>query len=100
MTKVAQESLSALRTVQAFDAAKEEEGKFHQRVDRVLDLARKEAIASGIFFGATGWSGNVTLLALLGYGSCHGSLYALKLVSDVFMLHRRHTREPRQHHHG
>ena len=34
----------------------------------MLSLARKEAIASGIFFGSTGWSGNVTLLGLLGYG--------------------------------
>ena len=68
MTKVAQEALSALRTVQAFNAGKQEEGKFHERVGTVLSLARKEAIASGIFFGATGWSGNVTLLALLGYG--------------------------------
>ncbi|KAI0705315.1 P-loop containing nucleoside triphosphate hydrolase protein [Cerioporus squamosus] len=68
MTKVAQEALSALRTVQAFNSAKQEEGKFHQKVETVLTLARKEAIASGIFFGATGWSGNVTLLALLGYG--------------------------------
>jgi putative ABC transport system ATP-binding protein len=38
-------------------------------VKTVLGLARKEALATGIFFGATGWSGNVTLLALLGYGS-------------------------------
>ena len=68
MTKVAQEALSALRTVQAFNSAKQEEGKFHEKVNTVLTLARKEAIASGIFFGATGWSGNVTLLALLGYG--------------------------------
>jgi putative ABC transport system ATP-binding protein len=60
--------LSALRTVQAFNAHPQEEGKFHQKVLIVLDLARKEAIASGIFFGSTGWSGNVTLLALLGYG--------------------------------
>ena len=83
MTKVAQESLSALRTVQAFDAAKQEEGKFHQRVDTVLSLARKEAIASGIFFGATGWSGNVTILALLGYGSSFLSLYAHKNCANV-----------------
>ncbi|CDO72646.1 hypothetical protein BN946_scf184985.g65 [Trametes cinnabarina] len=68
MTKVAQEALSALRTVQAFNAAPQEQEKFHQKVTTVLTLARKEAIASGIFFGATGWSGNVTLLALLGYG--------------------------------
>ena len=69
MTKVAQEALSALRTVQASNAHKQEEAKFHQKVGTVLALARKEAIASGIFFGATGWSGNVTLLALLGYGA-------------------------------
>ncbi|KAI0827647.1 P-loop containing nucleoside triphosphate hydrolase protein [Trametes gibbosa] len=68
MTKVAQEALSALRTVQAFNASPQEADKFHQRVNQVVTLARKEAIASGIFFGATGWSGNVTLLALLGYG--------------------------------
>ncbi|KAG2153205.1 P-loop containing nucleoside triphosphate hydrolase protein [Suillus clintonianus] len=68
LTKVAQESLSALRTVQAFNARDQEEAKFHDRVTHVLGLARKEAVASGIFFGSTGWSGNVTMLGLLGYG--------------------------------
>ncbi|EGO26419.1 hypothetical protein SERLADRAFT_360705 [Serpula lacrymans var. lacrymans S7.9] len=68
MTKVAQESLSALRTVQAFNAPPQEQQKFHDRVGTVLTLARKEAVATGIFFGSTGWSGNVTLLGLLGYG--------------------------------
>ncbi len=66
--KVAQESLSALRTVQSFNAHKAEQEKFDERVGTVLSLARKEAVASGIFFGSTGWSGNVTLLALLAYG--------------------------------
>ncbi|KDQ50907.1 hypothetical protein JAAARDRAFT_41689 [Jaapia argillacea MUCL 33604] len=78
MTKVAQEALSALRTVQAFNAAPQEQQKFHERVTNVLTLARKEAIASGVFFGATGWSGNVTLLALLGYG---GTLVAKGIIS-------------------
>ncbi|PPQ64552.1 hypothetical protein CVT24_008454 [Panaeolus cyanescens] len=68
MTKVATESLSALRTVQSFNAIPQEEKKFHERIQNVLTLARREAIASGIFFGSTGWSGNVTILALLGYG--------------------------------
>ncbi|TFK44954.1 P-loop containing nucleoside triphosphate hydrolase protein [Crucibulum laeve] len=68
MTKVASESLSALRTVQAFNAIPQEEEKFHEKVKKVLVLARREAIASGIFFGTTGWSGNITLLGLLGYG--------------------------------
>lgn len=66
--QVAQESLSALRTVQAYNAHHYEQRKFSYRVQQVFTLARKEAVASGIFFGSTGWSGNVTLLALLGYG--------------------------------
>ncbi|KAF6763007.1 ATP-binding cassette transporter [Ephemerocybe angulata] len=68
MTKVATESLSALRTVQAFNALPQEEARFHEKVSKVITLARKEAIASGIFFGSTGWSGNLTILCLLGYG--------------------------------
>ncbi|KAF9486088.1 hypothetical protein BDN70DRAFT_794900 [Pholiota conissans] len=68
MTKVATESLSALRTVQSFNSIPQEEKKFHEKVAHVLTLQRREAIASGIFFGSTGWSGNVTLLGLLGYG--------------------------------
>lgn len=68
MTKVATESVSALRTVQAFNAIPQEEQKYHEKVTDALKLQRKEAIASGIFFGSTGWSGNVTLLGLLGYG--------------------------------
>lgn len=54
--------------MQAFNAVPQETQKFHERVQNVLALAQKEAVASGIFFGSTGWSGNVTLLALLGYG--------------------------------
>lgn len=69
MTKVANESLSALRTVQAFNAQSQERQKFHEKIVDVLTLARREAVASGIFFGSTGWSGNVTLLCLLGYGN-------------------------------
>lgn len=79
MTKVATESLSALRTVQSFNAVPQEEQKFHERVIHVLKLQKKEAIASGIFFGSTGWSGNVTLLGLLGYGMFLYRLFLEKL---------------------
>ncbi|KAI9460340.1 P-loop containing nucleoside triphosphate hydrolase protein [Russula earlei] len=84
MSKVAQEALAALRTVQSFNAAPHEENKFSERVERVLTLARREAIASGIFFGSTGWSGNVALLALLGYGGSlvsHGQISVGELTS-------------------
>lgn len=84
MTKVATESLSALRTVQAFNAVPQEQRKFHDRINKILVLARKEAIASGIFFGSTSWSGNITLLALLGYGGTlvsHGTISVGDLTS-------------------
>jgi ABC-type multidrug transport system fused ATPase/permease subunit len=84
--QVAQESLSALRTIQAFNARDQEEGKFHDRVTHVLALARKEAVASGIFFGSTGWSGNVTILGLLGYGlwPVHGFLVSWCKTLNIF----------------
>ncbi|KAF8339323.1 P-loop containing nucleoside triphosphate hydrolase protein [Amanita rubescens] len=78
MTKVGSEALTALRTVQAFNAQQQEELKFSEKVEKVLQFARKEAIASGIFFGSTGWSGNVTLLGLLGYG---GTLVSSGVIS-------------------
>ncbi|TFL00627.1 P-loop containing nucleoside triphosphate hydrolase protein [Pterulicium gracile] len=78
LTKSANESLSAYRTVTASNAQALEQQKFGTGVQKVFDLARKEAVASGIFFGSTGWSGNVTLLALLGYG---GSLVTQGAIS-------------------
>ncbi len=97
MTKVAQEALTGLRTVQAFNSAKQEEAKFHEKVGTVLTLARKEAIASGIFFGATGWSGNVTLLALLGYGR-----WRVRTVRSLAepRFYRRHACQQGHHHDG
>ena len=67
--------------MQAYNANNQEERKFHDRVNNVLTLARKEALASAIFFGSTGWSGNVTLLALLGYGEIEPLLTAADLLS-------------------
>lgn len=90
MTKVASESLSALRTVQAFNALPQEEQKFTDRVNAILSLARKEAVASGIFFGSTGWSGNVTLLCLLGYGMANDDIAVRKLIRSL--SYRRKSR--------
>ncbi|KAB5588714.1 ATP-dependent permease [Ceratobasidium theobromae] len=81
MTKacgVANEALSAVRTVQAFTAAPREEVRFNAKVSEVKSLAIKEARAAALFFGATGWSGNVVVLGLLAYG---GSLVSRGLIS-------------------
>lgn len=53
----------------AFNAQALEGSRFSHKVDKVFQLAKKEAIASGIFFGGSGLTGNLTMLCLLGYGT-------------------------------
>ena len=78
MSNVAQECLSAVRTVQVHNAAPFENEKFATKVDDVFQLARKEAIATAIFYGCTGFAGNITILCLLGYG---GTLVSRGVIS-------------------
>ncbi|GAA6033757.1 hypothetical protein JCM8097_004420 [Rhodosporidiobolus ruineniae] len=74
MVAVSEERLGAIRTVQAFNAVEPTETRFFkQKVDKIYELAKKEAWASGLFFGGAGFAGNTTLIALLAYG---GSLVA------------------------
>lgn len=69
MIALAEERLSSVRTVQAFNAVEPlETNRFSKKANDILDLAKKEAYASGLFFGGAGFSGNLTLLALLTYG--------------------------------
>lgn len=49
-----------LRTARGALQPKYYQAKFGDRINLVLDLALKEAITTGIFFGSTGWSGNMT----------------------------------------
>ncbi|PVF93544.1 putative ATP-binding cassette transporter [Serendipita vermifera] len=68
MSDTAQESISALRTVQAANAEGHALKLFSKDVDSVLSLQKKEALATATFYGSTGLAGNITILALLGYG--------------------------------
>lgn len=68
ITKLGEERISSIRTVQAFAKEKEEGNRYWNRVMGVYDLARKEAIASAVFFGGAGLSGNLAILAVLWYG--------------------------------
>ncbi|KAI7892138.1 P-loop containing nucleoside triphosphate hydrolase protein [Mucor mucedo] len=65
ITKVAEERISSVRTVQAFAKEKSEEKRYGLRVEEVFSLAKKEALASGAFFGGAGLSGNLAVLAVL-----------------------------------
>lgn len=68
MSKVAEEKLNAFKTVAAYNSQSLEANLFSQKVDRVFQLAKKEAYMTGIFWGASGLTGNLAMLCLLGYG--------------------------------
>ncbi|CDR47255.1 hypothetical protein NBRC10512_002657 [Rhodotorula toruloides] len=85
MVAVSEERLGAIRTVQAFNAVEPAETRrFSEKVNKVFELAKTEAWASGLFFGGTGFAGNCTLIALLTYGGslvAHGELTVGQLIS-------------------
>ncbi|XP_060609790.2 ATP-binding cassette sub-family B member 10, mitochondrial [Anolis sagrei] len=64
-TQLAEERIGNLRTVRAFGHELNEMEKYRNKVDYVLQLANKEAIARAGFFGATGLSGNLIVLSVL-----------------------------------
>ncbi|KAJ1729294.1 ATP-binding cassette permease mdl1 [Coemansia biformis] len=68
LTKVSEERISNARTVQAFSREPQEVERFDVEAQKIFDLAKKEAIASGLFFGGNGLAGNFALLAFLGFG--------------------------------
>ncbi|CAO3664639.1 unnamed protein product [Rhizopus stolonifer] len=68
ITKVAEERIGNIRTVQAFAKENVEEKRYALKVQDMFLLAKKEAIASGAFFGGAGLSGNLAVLAVLWYG--------------------------------
>nr|QFR37218.1 ABC transporter [Cyberlindnera americana] len=69
LTKVAEEQLSATRTIQAYGGERNEVAKYAENVRGVFKIGFKEATTSGVFFGTTGFLANMGLVALLGIGS-------------------------------
>lgn len=68
LTKVSEERLGNVRTAQAFAGERMEVRRYSERVREIFNLSKREAIAGGIFFGSSGVSGNLTILAILGIG--------------------------------
>ncbi|XP_060262796.1 ATP-binding cassette sub-family B member 10, mitochondrial isoform X2 [Ovis aries] len=64
-TQLAEERIGNIRTVRAFGKEATEIEKYTNKVDHVMQLARKEAFARAGFFGATGLSGNLIVLSVL-----------------------------------
>ncbi|NXF05807.1 ABCBA protein, partial [Smithornis capensis] len=64
-TQLAEERIGNIRTVRAFGQEVAEMQKYTNKVDYVLQLAKKEALVRAGFFGATGLSGNLIVLSVL-----------------------------------
>uniref|UniRef100_A0A8D0G243 ATP-binding cassette sub-family B member 10, mitochondrial n=1 Tax=Sphenodon punctatus TaxID=8508 RepID=A0A8D0G243_SPHPU len=99
-TQLAEERIGSIRTVRAFGQEMNEMEKYTGKIDYVLNLAKKEAIARAGFFGATGLCGNLIVLSVLYkggllMGSAHMTVGELSsfLIFDVdigiFLLYVR-----------
>jgi ATP-binding cassette subfamily B protein len=65
---VAEESLSAIRTVRAFAAEEAEAARYAGEVDRAFALARRRAGAAAVFIGAASAGVYAAIAVVLGYG--------------------------------
>ena len=68
MSKLAEERLSAHRTVTASNTQPFEQGLYAGRVDGVYSLQRRETMANGLFQGANEVAGDLGIVGLLIYG--------------------------------
>ncbi|OMJ07394.1 ATP-dependent permease MDL1, mitochondrial [Smittium culicis] len=68
LTKEAEERISNIRIVQSFGKEGEEACRFNLESQNVYQLGKKEAFATGLFFGFSGLAGNLTILLFLGFG--------------------------------
>ncbi|RUS91673.1 hypothetical protein EGW08_000499 [Elysia chlorotica] len=67
-TQVAEERIATIRTVRAFAHEKKECEAYSEGIERVLKLSYKESLARGIFWGFTGFSGNVIVISVFYFG--------------------------------
>lgn len=65
---IAEERISNIRTVKAFSKEISEEKYYNSQLDGLLKSCYMESLYRGMFFGMTGFSGNVIILSVLYYG--------------------------------
>lgn len=79
LTKIAEERLSNVKTSQAFNGERQELHRYNGQIRKIFNLGMKDAMYTASFFGATGWMGNMTILAMLWFGGGYVSSGALSL---------------------
>ncbi|KAK9419761.1 putative ATP-dependent permease MDL2 [Seiridium unicorne] len=79
LTKIAEERLGNVKTSQAFNGERQEVHRYNGQIRRIFNLGMKDAMYTASFFGATGWMGNMTILAMLWFGGGYVSSGVLSL---------------------
>lgn len=79
LTKIAEERLSNVKTSQAFNGERQELHRYNGQIRKIFNLGMRDAMYTASFFGATGWTGNMTILAMLWFGGGYVSSGALSL---------------------
>ncbi|CAH0686262.1 unnamed protein product [Spodoptera exigua] len=67
-SELAEEKISNIKTVKAFSKEEAECRTYAQRIENLLQLAYKESLAVGSFYGLTGLAGNTIIILVLYYG--------------------------------
>ncbi|KOX79034.1 ATP-binding cassette sub-family B member 10, mitochondrial [Melipona quadrifasciata] len=88
LNTIAEERISNIRTVKAFSKEIQESDHYNSQLDNVLKICYKESLYRGIFFGLTGFSGNVIVLSVLYYGGAMVSDSSLTIGSlSAFLMY-------------
>lgn len=69
LTKVAEEQLNSIKTIQSFDAESKELSRYDNQIRQVFKISYKDALTNATFFASTGILGNITFLLTLGVGT-------------------------------
>ncbi|KAG7302029.1 hypothetical protein JYU34_013484 [Plutella xylostella] len=67
-SELAEEKISNIKTVKAFSKEQMEAESYGHRIEKLLQLAYKESLAVGSFYGMTGLAGNTIIILVLYYG--------------------------------
>ncbi|QPG76251.1 hypothetical protein FOA43_003637 [Brettanomyces nanus] len=69
LTKVAEEQLNSIKTIQSFTAESKELHRYDNQIRDVFRISYKDAVTNATFFASTGIMGNITFLLTLGFGT-------------------------------
>ncbi|SCU81952.1 LAMI_0B08350g1_1 [Lachancea mirantina] len=92
LTKLSEEQLNGVKTVQSFVAEKKELRRYDEAIRQVFKVGKREAVTNATFFSSTGVLGDLSFMIVLAYGShlvLQGGLSIGELTA--FMLYTEYT---------